>query len=58
MGSLGVSVHLPCPVVDLNKGYNVPFSGHYFRIFEIICFCFVVAICNLVHDVDAILYLP
>ena len=25
----------------------------FFRIFEIIIFCFVVAICDLVHDVDA-----
>ena len=26
---------------------------NFFRIFEIIIFCFVVAICNLVHDVEA-----
>ena len=29
-----------------------------FRIFEIINFCFVVYICDLVHDVDAIFHLP
>ena len=27
---------------------------NFFRIFEIIIFCFVVAICNLVHDVETI----
>ena len=27
------------------------FSGHFFRIFEIIIFCFVVGICDLVQDV-------
>ena len=30
---------------------------NYFRIFEIIIFCFVVAICDLVHDVEAIFHL-
>ena len=30
------------------------FSGQFFRIFEIIIFCFVVAIFDLVHDVEAI----
>ena len=29
-----------------------------FRIFEIIFVCFVVAICELVHDVTAIFHLP
>ena len=33
------------------------FSGHFFRNFEIIIFCFVVAICDLVYDVESILYL-
>ena len=33
------------------------FSGHFFRIFEIIMFCFVVAICDLVHDVETIFHL-
>ena len=28
------------------------FSGQFFRIFEINCFCFVVAICDLVHNVE------
>ena len=27
------------------------FSGQFFHIFEIIIFCFLVAICDLVHDV-------
>ena len=41
-------------------GCNVPdgFSGQFFRIFEIIIFCFVVAICDLVHAVDAMYGLP
>ena len=34
------------------------FSGHFFRIFEFIVFCFVGAICDLVHDVEAMCYLP
>ena len=34
------------------------FSGHCFRIFEIIIFCFVVAICNLVQAVEAMYGLP
>ena len=29
------------------------FSGQFFRIFEIIIVCFVVAICDLVHVVEA-----
>ena len=33
------------------------FSGQIFLIFEIIIFCFVVAICDLVHAVEAIYYL-
>ena len=33
------------------------FSGQFFRIFEIIVFCFVVAICDLVHDVETIFHL-
>ena len=30
------------------------FRGHFFRIFEIESFCFVVAMNDLVHDVEAI----
>ena len=30
---------------------------NFFRIFEIIIFCFVVAICDLVHDVETIFHL-
>ena len=33
------------------------FSGQCFRIFEILIFCFVVAICDLVHDVETIFHL-
>ena len=32
--------------------------SQFFRIFEIISFCFVVAICDLVHAVEAIYGLP
>ena len=32
------------------------FSGQFFRIFEIIILCFVVAICDLVHDVETIVH--
>ena len=34
------------------------FSSQYFDIFEIIIFCSVVAICDLVHDVEAMYGLP
>ena len=34
------------------------FSVQFFRIFEIIIFCFVVAICDLVHTVEATYSLP
>ena len=34
------------------------FSGHFFLIFEIIICCFVVAICDLVHAVEAMYSLP
>ena len=33
------------------------FSGQFFRIFEIIIFCFVVTICDLVHNVTTIFHL-
>ena len=33
------------------------FSGQFFLIFEIIIFCFAVAICDLVHDVETIFHL-
>ena len=33
------------------------FSDHFFCIFEIIIFCFAVAICDLVHDVETIFHL-
>ena len=38
------------------KGYTTwdGLRGQFFRIFEIKCFCFAVAICNLEHDVKAI----
>ena len=40
-------------------GCNVDdFSGQFFRIIEIIIFCFVVAMCDLVHAVEAIYGLP
>ena len=34
------------------------FSGQIFRIFEIKFFCFVVAICDLVHGVETIFHSP
>ena len=33
-------------------------SGQFIRIFEIIIFCFVIAICDLVHNVEAIFGIP
>ena len=45
----------------LCKGYNVAkdgFSGQFFQFLEIIIFCIVVAIFDLVHDVEAIFLLP
>ena len=38
--------------------YKDDFSGQFFRIFEIIIFCLVVAICDLVHAVEATYGLP
>ena len=34
------------------------YSGQFFRIFEIIIFCFVIAICDLLHAVEATYGLP
>ena len=34
------------------------FSGHFFHIFQIILFCFVIDLCGLVHDVEAIFIAP
>ena len=34
------------------------FSGQFFRIFEIITLCFVVAVFDLVHTMKAIYHLP
>ena len=36
------------------KGYNIGWFMWSFRIFELLFFCFVVAIFDLVHDVEAI----
>ena len=47
-------INFPMPVYQ----GMVLFSGHFFHIFEIINFCFVVAICDLVHDVKAIFHSP
>ena len=39
-----------------SKGYNVGWfkSSFFFRIFEINCFCFIVALFEILHDVEAI----
>ena len=39
-------------------GSSNGFSVQLFRIFEIIMFCFVAAISDLVHDDDAIIHCP
>ena len=46
--------------ISVVKGYSVrrDFTGQFFRIFEIIMFCFVTAILKLVHDLEAIFHLP
>ena len=36
--------------------FSDDFSGQFFRIFEIIIFCFVVVICDLVHAVETIFH--
>ena len=38
-------------------GYNVQWSTD-FRIFEIICVNFVLAICDIVHDMETLFYFP
>ena len=45
------------PVTKTRGATYNDFSGQFFRIFEIIIFCFVVAICELVHDVENIFHL-
>ena len=46
-------------LIDLDKGCNLSdFSGQFFHFFEIISFCFVVAICDLVHAVEATYGIP
>ena len=46
---------LPC--LQFSQGATDDFSGQFFCIFEIIVFCFVVAICDLVHNVETIFHL-
>ena len=41
----------------VHKNLSSRYSFNLFRIFEIIIFCFVVAICDLVHDVQTIFHL-
>ena len=54
------SAVLPCRLIStFSQGATKDdFSGQFFRIFEIIIFCCVVAICDLVHDVETIFHLP
>ena len=40
--------------VRTSKGYNIGWCKWFCGNFEIIIFCFVVAICDLVHDVEAV----
>ena len=44
--------------LNVNKDHGDDFRGQFFRIFDIIIFCFVVAICDLVHAVEAMYSLP
>ena len=46
------------PFVSFFLSFFHCFSGQFFRILKIIIFCFVVDICDLVHDVDSIFHLP
>ena len=46
-----------CKIFSRGTTYD-GFSGQFFRIFEIKLFCFVVALSDLVHDVEAIIHLP
>ena len=39
-------------------GKSDDFSGQFFRIFEILIFCFVVAICDLINAVETMYGLP
>ena len=50
-----------CPQEKLSVSRDATydaFSGQFFRTFEIIIFCFDVAICDLVHAVEAMHGLP
>ena len=44
----------PCRIITTYDD----FRGQFFRIFEVIMICFVVAICDLVHAVKAMYGLP
>ena len=44
-------------LIRVNETNVDNFSGQFFRIFKIIIFWFVVAICDLVHDVENIFHL-
>ena len=59
-GFLRTRLILSATFFNMFKGYNVGcLRGQFFRIFEEKkLFCFVVAICDLVHDVEAIFPLP
>ena len=47
------------PLFTFSRGATLDdFSGQFFRNFEITIFCFVVAICDLVHAVKAMYGLP
>ena len=46
-----------CFVLYLAKISGERLQDHWFRIFEIFIFCCVVAICDLVHDVEIIFHL-
>ena len=41
-----------------SRGYNIGWLVVNLFVFEIIIFCFVVDICDLVHDVEVIFHLP
>ena len=46
------------PFTNTRGATQDDFCGQFFRIFEIIIFCFVVALCDLVHTVVAMYSLP
>ena len=55
---MGLFIYIYVTVEKTRGAKEDDFSGQFFHFFEIIIFCFVVAICDLVHAVESTYGLP